>query len=82
VGLRLLILLAGTRIRLAPRWLCAQPRRRPAHTMLAAVLLPAFLGLLLAALLVPGQARACHHVPSKVPGQVRLTCANAPPGAR
>jgi hypothetical protein len=50
--------------------------------MLAAVLLPAFLGLLLAALLVPGQARACHHVPSKVPGQVRLTCANAPPGAR
>ena len=76
--LRLLVLLAGTRLRLAPRWLRAQPRCRPVHMMITAILLLA----VLLALLLPSPARACRHAVSKVPARVRLICTDAPPGAR
>lgn len=80
--LRLLILLAGTRLRLAPRWLRVQPQRRPVHTMIMAVLAPAVLTAVLVVLLPPGPARACQHVPSKIPGRVHLICTDAALGPR
>ena len=61
----------GLRLRLAPGWLRAQPRCRPLHAGVLAVLAPVLAGVLLA-LLVP--ARSCSWRPATGATRPHLIC--------
>jgi hypothetical protein len=65
-------LMLGLRLRLAPAWLRAQPRRRPVHAGVLAVAVPVLAGLLAGVILVPPQQ--CSWQPA--PGAMRshLSC--------
>ena len=60
------------RLRLAPAWLRAQPRRRPLHAGVLAVTVPVLAGLLL---VCPRPGAACNWRPAPGVTRPHLTCA-------
>jgi hypothetical protein len=70
------------RLRLAPAWLRAQPRRRPMHAAVTVVILPALLTVLMAATLLPHPSPMCRWNPAVTPGKPHLVCqqVNRPTG--
>ena len=80
--LRLLLMLWRVRLRLAPAWLRAQPRRRPLHVSVAAVVVPSIFTLVMAVTVIPHQSPWCRWTPAVTPGKPHLVCqqVNRPPG--
>ena len=71
-------LMLGLRLRLAPSWLIAQYRCRPASFATLAVITPVLLALLLAVILLPDMPvhlpRICPHGAVITPGQSVARC--------
>ena len=67
-------LMLGLRLRLAPAWLRAQPRRRPVHAGITAIALPVLAALVLAAVLIP--APRCSWRPAAGSARPHLICVN------
>jgi hypothetical protein len=67
----------GLRLRLAPAWLRAQPRRRPLPVSVAAIVIPVIFALIVAIIVLP-RPQACQWQTSAGPVKAHYACPNRP----